>query len=73
MQQTQPLQSAIATTDSPIGFAMWIYDLMFQAVDKYQWSLEEIITWSMMYYIQGPYGGMRMYKEVQEVSPDCFE
>jgi hypothetical protein len=52
MQQTQPLQSAIATTDSRIGFAMWIYDLMFQAVDKYQLSPEEIVTWSMMYYIQ---------------------
>ncbi|KAH7146974.1 Alpha/Beta hydrolase protein [Dactylonectria estremocensis] len=28
------------------------------------WTPEEIITWSMMYYIQGPYGGMRFYKEV---------
>ncbi|KAM0473671.1 hypothetical protein ACHAPX_008076 [Trichoderma viride] len=30
----------------------------------FTWSLDEIITWSLMYYIQGPYGGMRMYKEM---------
>lgn len=62
-QQTLPLQLAIGMTDSPIGFAMWIYTLMHSAVDRYIWTPKEIITWSMMYYIQGPYGGMRFYKE----------
>lgn len=50
-------------TDSPVGFAMWIYNLMVVSVDHYVWTPEEIITWSMMYSIQGPYGGMRFYKE----------
>ena len=65
-QETQPLQVAIALTDSPLGNAMWIYNLMFHLVDKYRWTSEEIITWSMMYYIQGPYGAMRLYKETLE-------
>ena len=67
-QETQPLQLAIALTDSPVGNAMWIYNLMYHLADKYSWTPEEIITWSMMYYIQGPYGAMRIYKEtLQEV------
>ena len=64
IQETKPLQVAIGMTDSPVGFAMWIFNLMINAVDHYVWTPEEIITWSMMYYIQGPYGGMRFYKEV---------
>ncbi|CAF9916642.1 MAG: hypothetical protein HETSPECPRED_002970 [Heterodermia speciosa] len=64
IQETKPLQAAIGMTDSPIGFAMWIFNLMLSAVDHYVWTPSEIITWSMMYYIQGPYGGMRFYKEV---------
>ena len=50
-------------TDSPVGFAMWIYNLMIRVVDYYVFSLEEIITWAMMYYNQGPYGGVRFNKE----------
>lgn len=62
-QETQPLQIAIGTKNSPLGNAMWLYNLMVHAVDTYVFSLEEIITWSMMYYIQGPYDGMHFYKE----------
>jgi len=65
-QETQPLQVAIALTDSPLGNAMWNYNIMFHLADKYRWTPEEIITWSMMYYIQGPYGAMRIYKETLE-------
>lgn len=36
---------------------------MIRAVENYVWTPEEIISWAMMYYIQGPYGGMRFYKE----------
>jgi len=69
IQETKPLQVAVGMTDSPVGFAMWIYYLMREVVDAYFFSPEEIITWTMMYYIQGPYGGMRLYKEIlREVS-----
>ncbi|TVY58560.1 Juvenile hormone epoxide hydrolase [Lachnellula suecica] len=62
-QQLQSLQMAIVASDSPVGNAMWIYEVMFHAVEDYWWTAEEIITWSMMYWIQGPYGGMRLYRE----------
>ncbi|MCJ1435051.1 hypothetical protein MMC27_004421 [Xylographa pallens] len=64
--ETQPLQVAIAMTDSPLGNAMWNYNVMLHLVDRYEWTPEQIITWSMMYYIQGPYGAMRIYKETLE-------
>lgn len=63
MMQTIPLQVMIGLTDSPLGNAMFNYNLMFAAVDRYVWTPAEIITWSMMYYIQGPYGAARLYKE----------
>lgn len=67
IQQTRPLQLAIGMTDSPVGLAGWIYDFMYNHVDAYPWTPAEIITWTMMYYIQGPYGGFAMYKELAKV------
>ncbi|PNP45074.1 hypothetical protein TGAMA5MH_03123 [Trichoderma gamsii] len=66
IQQSKPIQAAYALTDSPMGNCLWLYTLMQLIIDPrdFTWSLDEIITWSLMYYIQGPYGGMRMYKEM---------
>ncbi|KAI9791994.1 MAG: hypothetical protein M1816_003263 [Peltula sp. TS41687] len=64
IQQKAPLQLAVALTDSPVGFAIWIYQLMQTISDMYPWTPREIITWAMMYYIQGPYGGFRTYREL---------
>ena len=69
IQSNRPKALAIGMTDSPLGNAMWIYDLMQEAVDFHVWTPEEIITWTMMYQIQGPYGGFRWYLEAaNEVS-----
>ena len=46
IQETKPLQVAIGMTDSPVGFAMWIFNIMINTVDHYVWTPEEIITWS---------------------------
>ncbi|KAK5754860.1 hypothetical protein LTS12_015076 [Elasticomyces elasticus] len=64
VQQTSPLSLAYALTDSPLGFALWIYNLMRVAIDPTvsTWTREQIITWSLMYTIQGPYGGLRLYE-----------
>ncbi|EKG18007.1 Epoxide hydrolase-like protein [Macrophomina phaseolina MS6] len=65
VHQTEPLSISYAMTDSPIGYAMWIYSLMNGATDRRvrNWSPEEVITWTLMYLIQGPYGSLRFYKE----------
>ena len=63
IQKTFPLQLGYAMTDSPVGFAMWIYNLMRLSAGSYYFTPSEVITWAMMYYIQGPYAGLRFYKE----------
>ncbi|KAM0265621.1 hypothetical protein ACHAQJ_000054 [Trichoderma viride] len=63
LQSTQPLMLGHAMTDSPLGFMLYIYQLMQELGTFYHWSLDELITWAMMYVIQGPYPAMRMYKE----------
>jgi pimeloyl-ACP methyl ester carboxylesterase len=65
----RPLRLGIGLTDSPIGLAMWIYDGMWPGVsDPLFWSTEDIITWTMMYWIQGPYGASRIYREAAKVN-----
>ena len=68
VQQTTPLRLAHGLTDSPIGLAMWIYHAMHPSAPYPGfWNLEDIITWTMMYWIQGPLGGFRFYKEAAKV------
>lgn len=68
IHSTKPLQLAYSLTDSPLGFTMYIYTLMKIAIDPsvYIWTPQEIITWSMMYYIQGPYSSLRFYKGMND-------
>ena len=33
-------------------------------ITRGEWTPQDIITWSLMYLIQGPYGGARFYKEL---------
>ena len=65
-QSQRPLTLAIGMTDSPVGNAMWIYDLMQNSVDIHRWTPSEIISWTMMHQIPGPYSGMRFYLESQK-------
>ena len=69
IQQTQPLSLAYALTDSPLGMTMWIEKLIEGAIDfsipttPVRFNASELITWTLMYYIQGPYAASRIYKE----------
>ncbi|OQU97389.1 hypothetical protein CLAIMM_03323 [Cladophialophora immunda] len=63
LQQTKPLRLAIGLTDSPVGLAMWIYHGLRSGVtDAALWTPERVITWTMMHWINGPYGAFSLYK-----------
>ncbi|KAK4070312.1 hypothetical protein Trihar35433_4779 [Trichoderma harzianum] len=62
--ENEPLQWAYAQTDSPVGCAAWILTELKGGSPSYDWTLDEIITWTMLLYIQGPFGSARMYKEL---------
>ena len=69
LQQTRPLRLAVGLTDSPVGLAMWIYDgIRLGVTDSKFWTPERIITWTMMHWINGPYGAFSLYKNGAEVS-----
>ena len=70
IQRTTPLQLAVEMTDSPLRTATWIYSIMHVAAPGYSWTAEQISTWTMFYYLQGPYGAFRMYKEATNVCLD---
>lgn len=66
MQQTQPLTLAYGLLDSPMANLMWIYALLQGYIDTTitKWSPEDIITWTMMYWIPGMYASNRWWKEM---------
>jgi pimeloyl-ACP methyl ester carboxylesterase len=72
IQQTRPLKLAQGLTDSPVGLAMWIYDAVFAGIGPARrdevWTLDRVITWTMMEWLNGPYGAISLYKQGAKVS-----
>ncbi|KEF51830.1 uncharacterized protein A1O9_12167 [Exophiala aquamarina CBS 119918] len=65
LEAVVPLQLGILLTDSPVGNLAWPYMGMRGYAPGYEWSFEDLITWAMMLYIQGPYGSVRIYHELK--------
>ncbi|KAL7791872.1 Alpha/Beta hydrolase protein [Trichoderma ceciliae] len=66
IHQTRPLRLAPAMTDSPVGLAMWIYDVLVPCVEEENvakiWTPDRVITWVMMHWIPGPYAAFSLYR-----------
>ncbi|KAH9907393.1 Alpha/Beta hydrolase protein [Xylariomycetidae sp. FL2044] len=63
VQSTRPLSLAVGMTDSPVGFAGWIWQLARVVGYGPSFGLAELITDTLMVWIQGTYGNIRAYKE----------
>ncbi|CEL56068.1 hypothetical protein RSOLAG1IB_07521 [Rhizoctonia solani AG-1 IB] len=63
IQGTRPQTLAYALTDSPVGLLAWIGEKLYAWSDNYPWTPEELITWTMLYWVKGPSGGLRYYKD----------
>lgn len=68
IQGTRPQTLAVALTDSPVGLLAWVGEKLHVWTDSYPWTPEELITWIMLYWINGPAGGLRYYKEAMMLS-----
>lgn len=68
IEKTVPLQIGMLLGDSPVGNVIWPYFGMRAMTPGYEWTMDELITWGMMLYIQGPYGNVRIYKQLEVVS-----
>ncbi|KAH7338940.1 Alpha/Beta hydrolase protein [Rhizoctonia solani] len=69
IQGTRPQTLAVGLTDSPVGLLAWIGEKLHEWADSYPWTPEEWITWTMLYWIKGPAGGLRYYKENSITAP----
>lgn len=63
IQSKAPLLAAQALTDTPVGFGGWVSHLQYPVSDGYEYSHEELITNTMVLWIQGTYGNLRAYVE----------
>ncbi|CAG9952732.1 unnamed protein product [Clonostachys rosea f. rosea IK726] len=63
VHQQAPLAIGQAMADSPVGFAGWVWHLRYAVSDGYDYTAKELIRDTMMLWIQGPWGGLRAYKE----------
>lgn len=62
-----PLAIANVMSDSPVGFAGWVWHLVNWVNDGYEYTLNELITNTLMLFIQGTYGNIRLYKQTLPV------
>ncbi|KAI1269943.1 alpha/beta-hydrolase [Xylariaceae sp. FL1019] len=65
-----PLAIAQAMTDTPVGFAGWVWHLVIWANDGYQYTFDELITNTLALWIQGTYGNVYSYKEALPYASD---
>ncbi|KAG8732223.1 hypothetical protein FRC12_019384 [Ceratobasidium sp. 428] len=47
------LLDACGFPDCPVGLLAWISEKLYSWTDKYPWTPEELITWTMLYWING--------------------
>lgn len=68
VQDMQPLAVGQAFADSPVGWAGWVWHLLFSVSDDYPYTFDEIITTAFTLFIQQPYGNIRYYRLFFSVS-----
>jgi pimeloyl-ACP methyl ester carboxylesterase len=69
IHSTYPAALAFAMNDSPVGFLAWIYHLSASVTDR-PYGKAELITNTLLLWIQGVYSNIRSYKEL--FSPAAF-
>lgn len=68
VQNQKPGLLAAILADSPVGMAAWLWDLKQGSSDGHARTYEQIVTDAMMTWIQDPYGSIRTYSLINEVS-----
>jgi pimeloyl-ACP methyl ester carboxylesterase len=62
VQERQPLAVGQAFSDSPVGWAGWVWHILESVSDGYRYTYDEIITTAFVLFIQGTYGNIRDYR-----------
>ncbi|KAI0539457.1 alpha/beta-hydrolase [Xylaria digitata] len=57
-----PLAIGQAMSDTPVGYAGWVWHLIYWIYDGYEYGFDELITNTLLLWIQGAWGNIRAYK-----------
>ncbi|KAI0405455.1 alpha/beta-hydrolase [Xylaria palmicola] len=57
-----PLALGQALSDTPVGFAGWVWHIVYWASDGYEYGFDELVTTTLLVWIQGTWGNLRAYK-----------
>jgi pimeloyl-ACP methyl ester carboxylesterase len=70
LSSMRPRKLSVALADSPLGLAMWIYDLLAPVTYNSDevWVPERVITWTMMQWIPGVYATLAIAENLADVS-----
>jgi pimeloyl-ACP methyl ester carboxylesterase len=68
MMNQKPAAISLAFTDSPVGFAGWLWDLKYGSSDGFAYEYNELITDTMLQWIQPPYPSIEIYSGMNRVS-----
>lgn len=73
IMSTKPNTLSYGLTDSPVGLLGWLMEKLHDWSDDYEWSNNDILTWFMLYWLPGPHGTARTYKESSLSETDLLE
>lgn len=63
----KPAAISLAFTDSPVGFAGWLWDLKYGSSDGFSYEYDELITDTTLQWIQPLYGSIQVYSDMNQV------
>ncbi|KAH7133773.1 Alpha/Beta hydrolase protein [Dactylonectria macrodidyma] len=61
IQIQKPQMVSVALSDSPVGLASWMWDLKYGSSDDYEITFDDMITDTMLMWIQEPVAAIRGY------------
>lgn len=64
VHQGAPLAIGQALSDTPVGFAGWMWHLVHAVSNGFPYGFEEIIRDAFLLYMPGVFGNIRAYKEI---------
>lgn len=60
-----------ALSDTPVGFAGWMWHLVHAVSNGFEYVFEDLIRDAFLLYMPGVFGNIRLYKEIFQVGSTC--
>ena len=64
IQGSKPRTLGFGLHDSPVAMLAWMADKLVLWSDEYPWTPTEIVTWTILHYLNGPTSALHTYREI---------